>query len=367
VPGYTCYEFVQPLKRECTVVKVKYFSKLIKRLTSEYLNLRSKNILYLEVGRARLPLWAQRTSIYSESAEVCTRGRLTEIPVRHYFRERYIYRLTDVTLEPYRGDVFSHKGELIHESSNWHPYYPNPLRRRAPKAKKLPREPQPHIFLASWAYFHFLIENLPSFLAAFKEFPESKVVIAAESPRYLLDVIELLNLSPVVVKKQVQIPDLAICSKGNDSGWAHPQDILLLRETFKDYFSSQVNRKAIYVSRDHSTRSPKFEKSLIEILSSAGVQTVFPEELSFTQQISLFSSTYLLIGLHGAGLSNQVWMEPGSHVIEILDEDYFNICYEVLAEVAGHHYRGVLFNSKSINLPNLFSRINDAVRDVQQS
>jgi capsular polysaccharide biosynthesis protein len=41
------------------------------------------------------------------------------------------------------------------------------------------------------------------------------------------------------------------------------------------------------------------------------------EELDFAEQVRLFASAVLVVGQHGAGLGNSLWMQPGSTVIEL--------------------------------------------------
>jgi hypothetical protein len=327
----------------------KFLLRLLTKLTQIHTNLRSRRIYHLEVGHPDLPNWAERIEKYSDSVEVVTDGHLTEIPILHYFPMRWIYKLRGVTLEPLRGDVYSPTGQLVIESTNWHPYFPNPLRRKTRKRNSLPKLDSPYIFLASWAYFHFIVENLPLFLAARYEFPLAKVIIAKNSPRYLTQALELLGVDSVEVDSQVTVDELIICSVGSDTGWAHPKDVTILKEGFKPFIVAQQKRKYVYVARSHSMRSPVDENELIESLRALGVEIIFAEDLPLKEQISLFSSTEVLIGIHGAGLTNQLWMESGSTVIEIIDKQYFNICFEALAKVTGNIYESVIFDSNSSN------------------
>ena len=66
-------------------------------------------------------------------------------------------------------------------------------------------------------------------------------------------------------------------------------------------------------------------------------------ELSPSAQVQLFSQARVLIGQHGAGLANMVWMPPGSQVVEIkppLDSAVDTI-FEHLAAEVGHKYVAV--------------------------
>lgn len=48
------------------------------------------------------------------------------------------------------------------------------------------------------------------------------------------------------------------------------------------------------------------------------------ETLSVQEQHSLFYNATVIVALHGAGLANILFSEPGTKVIEILDDTY---CY----------------------------------------
>ena len=46
-----------------------------------------------------------------------------------------------------------------------------------------------------------------------------------------------------------------------------------------------------------------------------GFETVYTEELSFAEQVRLFSETRCLVSIHGAGLTNLMFMPPGGHML----------------------------------------------------
>ena len=307
---------------------------------------RAAKTVRLEEGRPQLPASVERLSRYSEFLTISTRGISTEIPRQHFFETRWIYRVKDVILDSKRGDVYLDQNTRIHESSNWHPFIPEYSRTSIPEHDLPQVNGESLTYLPGWTYFHFLVENLPAFLAARQNLEENKCLVAKDAPRYVIDALTALGAEKVEVDKFTKVSELFFCGKGTDTGWLHPIDLQILRNSFQEHFSESVRGKAIYVSRSNSSRSPLNESNLEGIMRDLGVEVVHPENLSFLEQIALFSGVEVVIGVHGAGLANQIWMNPKSTVIEVIDINYFNICFESLATVCEHQYFSVVFDSK---------------------
>nr|GAT47165.1 predicted protein [Mycena chlorophos] len=71
------------------------------------------------------------------------------------------------------------------------------------------------------------------------------------------------------------------------------------------------------------------------------VRVVQLEKLTLREQVGLLRDTTILIGVHGNGLTHQLWMQPSPHstVIEILIPQGYVFDYEMLARNMGHkHY-----------------------------
>lgn len=79
-----------------------------------------------------------------------------------------------------------------------------------------------------------------------------------------------------------------------------------------------VDTPFIYVSRAKArARKVANENQLWRLLKEKGFRRVFLEELSFAQQVTLFKRAEIVIGQHGAGLSNILFMPNGSKVLEL--------------------------------------------------
>ncbi|CCA67514.1 hypothetical protein PIIN_01343 [Serendipita indica DSM 11827] len=78
------------------------------------------------------------------------------------------------------------------------------------------------------------------------------------------------------------------------------------------------------------------------------------EDMPPHKQIHLLSRTTVLIGVHGNGLSGQLWLKPSPRttVIEIFYPGGFIFDYEYVARVLGHTHYGV-WNDTYFTAPNL--------------
>lgn len=69
------------------------------------------------------------------------------------------------------------------------------------------------------------------------------------------------------------------------------------------------------------------------------------EGLSFREQLTLFRSLDLVIGQHGAGLANALWMQPGRHLVEIRSWHPAFRHFEKMARDHGLAYRAYRVDS----------------------
>lgn len=89
----------------------------------------------------------------------------------------------------------------------------------------------------------------------------------------------------------------------------------------------------LYISRHRAgRRRVANEAELIPVLKNFGFEIVCAEDLSFEEQVKLFSGARYLVSNHGAGLTNMLFMRDGGSVLELRHvSDYINNCYFILA------------------------------------
>jgi capsular polysaccharide biosynthesis protein len=100
----------------------------------------------------------------------------------------------------------------------------------------------------------------------------------------------------------------------------------------------RASRK-IYIDRRNALlRQLINEDEVVERIRREGVEPVQMEGLSLTEQIQILRDADLIIGPHGAGLTNIVFSNPGTKVIELMPSGAVNWCYRNLAAACRHDY-----------------------------
>jgi hypothetical protein len=177
--------------------------------------------------------------------------------------------------------------------------------------------------LSSRSYAHWLIEDLPRLLKTLEVKPNVGILITPKSPHYVNDAISILQAATVMRGEYFQPERLWFCSPTNRLLIPNEADIDLIRKKFtKSIELSEYNQEKIYISRRASSRSPANESEVESYFEGLGFKIVMLERESLRRQIELFSSANLVVGPHGAGLTNMVWMKSGK-VIELFGQDRF--------------------------------------------
>jgi capsular polysaccharide biosynthesis protein len=106
---------------------------------------------------------------------------------------------------------------------------------------------------------------------------------------------------------------------------------------------AEAPRRRLYVSRGSARRSVANELELLGVFERFGVEPVLAEQLSFEEQVRLFSSAELVCGPHGAGLANALFATDAT-VVELVHPHpaLRNPCFHALADAAGHRFWHVL-------------------------
>lgn len=111
-----------------------------------------------------------------------------------------------------------------------------------------------------------------------------------------------------------------------------------LRSSFLPKTDTREAPRKIFIARKPGRRSLENEAQIHTILKEAGYVAVYPEDHSFSEQVAFFQGAESVVGLHGAGLTNILFCQPGTRVLEVFAPDYVHPCYWPIAARLGLPY-----------------------------
>lgn len=228
-----------------------------------------------------------------------------------------------------------------------------PVRRSSHHAERLYDEVVPLVGPWCRGYFHWFAEWFPRLAGVEKYAQETgnrpKLLIPENPPRWIVDSLRILGYRPEdwhewkggrARANKVILPSFwrAHGERPGMGGYSvAPQAYQWVHERLTESVaeSSKPSSLKLLISRkDASERRIVNEDSVVSAIPELESRTL--TDSSLEEQIGLFSKAELVIGPHGAGLTNLIHGND-IQVLEIFG-DYVNACYFTLSEGMGFQY-----------------------------
>jgi capsular polysaccharide biosynthesis protein len=215
--------------------------------------------------------------------------------------------------------------------------------------KKLPAgKPYVRVHTSYRGYYHWLLESVPKLLEAQRTIPDFTLLLPASyTDAFYSDTLRLLKFGAVErlqPQTMYRVPELALPllpeAQGNYSAQAMREVKAVLLTAVGVGQEAPVLSTRLYISRRKAPRRKVLNEAEVEqLLGSYGFQCVCFEDFAFEEQLRLCATANVLVSMHGAGLSNMVFMSEQSTVIEFrkFDEGH-NYFFTRLAETLGYQY-----------------------------
>jgi capsular polysaccharide biosynthesis protein len=198
----------------------------------------------------------------------------------------------------------------------------------------------------SYYYFHWLTDVLPR-IFLLKDRLDDLVLLLPENfnedyQLSALDIFGIKNIYRISSGSIVKIEKLLIPGHLAPTGNFIPGVMKNLRgfifNKMKDKLSFSIGDK-IYISRSKAKmRKVLNEDEVTDFLKKRGFAILNFEDYSFYEQMAIAYHAKVIISIHGAGLTNMMFMEAGS-VLELRKEsDGNNNCYFALANALDLKY-----------------------------
>lgn len=148
----------------------------------------------------------------------------------------------------------------------------------------------------------------------------------------------------------VQADLLMVCSYTRNEEHVPKWTCDFLYNSFINSIERKKSDRAIYIARGDAAKSRKVsnEAELIEILKNYGFEIHYLSKISVLEQVSIFNSASLVVAVHGGGLSNLVFCEPGTKVLEIFPDQYVRHYFYDICTKKGLPYDFILCKSERV-------------------
>lgn len=260
---------------------------------------------------------------------------------RHAFADRALWYLRDVDFFPGHG-FLAHGRRIIGESKT-----NGALQDRRGPFVRVSRSSDEGLWLPlghqPWNYYHWLIEDLPVIIRGLEAEPLVRVALPASPPGFVTEGLSQLGVRYQTFSRPTRLSNVVLPGRGIDPGWPHRTDVRLLEEFGQTLLGRRTKGKPrrVMVSRKFSTRGLDNEEQLEQWALAHGFEVAHAERMSFADQVSLFSEAAIVLGSHGAGLSNTVFSSSRAPLIEVASPRRADPCFENLARIQNRPYRRV--------------------------
>ena len=198
-------------------------------------------------------------------------------------------------------------------------------------------------------YYHWLIDTLPRLLLLRQTHPD--IVLALPQPlppkvlpEYISSSAAVLGFSKYLLLNAKQVLHSGCIILPELTAPSLTQNPELVRQVRAELVKSltpgpvQATRRVFIARARGGVRSLVNEQAVDALLKEFGFEKIYGETLSFLEQVRLMRETAVLIGVHGAGMTNMLFLQEGMKVVEFLNDEHGDLCYFRLASCLGLPY-----------------------------
>ncbi|RWY48329.1 glycosyltransferase family 61 protein [Mucilaginibacter gilvus] len=177
-------------------------------------------------------------------------------------------------------------------------------------------------------YFHWITESIFRLWSVRKK-NNDLVLILPESYQHVdfimgsLAPFELKNIYFIPSGKSLMVKTLCLPPVKRICDSFDARQLKSVRKFYTEYVlqindSVELPGEKLYISRElASRRKITNEKAIQEVVTKYGFTVFYPERFSFLKQVAIFAKIKFLIGTHGSGLTNILFMPENSSVLEL--------------------------------------------------
>ncbi|MBW4660919.1 MAG: DUF563 domain-containing protein [Drouetiella hepatica Uher 2000/2452] len=201
--------------------------------------------------------------------------------------------------------------------------------------------------LANDLYFHWMLDVLPRWALLQRsgiDLDEIDGFVVSDRLSFQAETLAILGIpaKKIVTGQHIQADRLVVPSYPGSPAWMPPWVCPWLQRLLSinaGHRPSSQTRSRLYISRSQATHRRLINESeVMNLLEPLGFQSVTLESLSVRAQAELLANAEVVISPHGGGLTNLVFCQSGTQVIELFAPHYVYPCYWFISNLGGLRY-----------------------------
>lgn len=215
-------------------------------------------------------------------------------------------------------------------------------------------------------YYHWLIDVLPKILILEDQIKKNKIkniLVPNYEKRYQIESLScffkkndtnFINLSQ---NKFLQFDNVIFCTNNSNFEFYNYDLLKKFKNRILKYIKlkkikAKYDYKKIYIDRfDANKKKDRFlanEKKLKNKLKKEGFKFITLSNYSFFEQVLIFNNAKLIVGLHGAGLANILFVKKSTKIIELTNSEWPDMYYK-LSKCLNLNYNKIICNKVNKN------------------
>lgn len=179
-------------------------------------------------------------------------------------------------------------------------------------------------------WFHFIIEYLPRYLSIPKHLRCTQTIIPKQTHKQIIELLGIMGFDKLIETDIFETVHVGKLTTILDYRFSHYFDFPAIKNELlklKTFFSQIVmpdNTKKSFdriliMRSDQTFRKMKNSAQLTSTLSKFGFDAIYPEKMSFIQQVQCFRDAKIIVGQSGAALTSILFCNQNSRLIELGD------------------------------------------------
>lgn len=211
---------------------------------------------------------------------------------------------------------------------------------------------------AATNYYHFTIEIISRlcYINSQEEMKGIPILLDASIQKYqsLLDIVKKIVVqdNPLIFVEEGETVSIELLYFVSQTTWMpmnlkkgfevtvedfvmSQKALLNLRESVKKYILPNRNRKIFLSRKNLAVSRISNEQEIAGLFAQYGFEVVYTEELTYKEQVNLFSEASVVVGASGGALTNIVYCWPDTTIACIIPKEYKFLAYSTMGNLLG--------------------------------